>query len=139
MELDLTELGFEPSAELVLFGDDIKSNVIRYSTETGVYAMVLDGEVKYVGQTKNELKRRMYFYAKPGPTQQTNIRINALLRKVLGVSPAKKCEVWFLPDARIAEGRFRLTIGNGQLEGQPDQMIVERVLIQLLDPEWNRK
>jgi hypothetical protein len=36
----------------------------------------------YVGETEN-LSRRMNHYRQPGPTQQTNIRLNARLLKVL--------------------------------------------------------
>lgn len=139
MKLDLKDLGFEPSAELVLLGDEVKLNVIRFSSEKGVYAMVLGGVVKYVGQTKMNFYRRIYGYSNPGPSQQTNIRVNELLRKALRGTPNRKCEVWFIPDARIERGRFKLWLGETTLEGSPDQMILERVLIQALDPEWNRK
>jgi hypothetical protein len=37
----------------------------------------------YVGET-DRLRRRLYYYRRPGPSQQTNIRLNALLRQVLG-------------------------------------------------------
>lgn len=36
----------------------------------------------YIGETVR-LRRRFYHYANPGPSQATNIRINALLRKHL--------------------------------------------------------
>ena len=35
------------------------------------------GERRYVGETSN-LSRRMYQYCNPGPTQQTNIRLNGI-------------------------------------------------------------
>jgi hypothetical protein len=36
----------------------------------------------YIGEADN-LKKRIYSYGKPGPTQGTNIRLNALLRNAL--------------------------------------------------------
>jgi hypothetical protein len=37
----------------------------------------------YIGET-DRLRRRFYHYRNPGPSQQTNIRLNALLRQAIG-------------------------------------------------------
>jgi hypothetical protein len=47
--------------------------------EPGVYAFCIDGVAQYVGVASKSLSRRLYLYAKPGPTQSTNIRLNELL------------------------------------------------------------
>lgn len=49
----------------------------------GVYAFAHDGVVQYVGVASTSLAKRLYFYGKPGPTQKTNIRLNAALRDLL--------------------------------------------------------
>ena len=53
------------------------------STEPGVYAFVMDGMTQYVGVASASLSKRLYFYSKPGVTQRTNLRINALLCEAL--------------------------------------------------------
>ena len=45
----------------------------------GVYAFVMEGVAQYVGVASVSLAKRLYFYRKPGPTQATNIRLNAIL------------------------------------------------------------
>ena len=51
---------------------------------SGVYAFVVDGIVQYVGVAARSLAQRLYGYARPGPTQTTNRRVNALLLRLLG-------------------------------------------------------
>lgn len=52
-------------------------------TDPGVYAHVVDGKVYYVGVATMGLKKRLYFYAKPGSTQRTSIRVNGLIKEEL--------------------------------------------------------
>lgn len=49
----------------------------------GVYAFVINGHAQYIGVASTSLAKRLYFYRKPGPTQKTNIRMNAALREAL--------------------------------------------------------
>ena len=51
--------------------------------EPGVYVFAMDGIAQYVGVASANLAQRLYFYRKPGPTQLTNIRMNAVLREAL--------------------------------------------------------
>lgn len=51
--------------------------------EAGVYAFIKNGSALYVGVANMGLKRRLYFYARPGKTQRTSLRLNALLKKEL--------------------------------------------------------
>lgn len=54
----------------------------------GIYAYAIDDKVQYLGIASLSLKKRIYFYGKPGPTQKTNIRLNALITKELGKGKA---------------------------------------------------
>jgi hypothetical protein len=49
----------------------------------GVYAFAVNGVVRYVGVASSSVEKRLYFYAKPGPTQRTNLRLNLLITEVL--------------------------------------------------------
>ena len=51
--------------------------------EPAVYAHVTDGQIFYIGSATRGLKKRLYFYQRPGVTQQTSIRINALIKEEL--------------------------------------------------------
>ena len=59
-------------------------NALRVSAplpaKAGVYAFAIDGVVQYVGVAANSLKQRFGFYAKPGRTQTTSIRLNETIR-----------------------------------------------------------
>lgn len=48
----------------------------------GVYRFDL-GQTVYIGET-DRLRRRFQHYRSPGPTQSTNIRLNALMLRLLG-------------------------------------------------------
>lgn len=52
-------------------------------TERGVYAFCGRDTARYVGVASMGIKKRLYFYSKPGKTQRTSQRINEILRKVL--------------------------------------------------------
>lgn len=49
-------------------------------SDKGVYAFASKETVFYVGVAGMGLKKRLYFYERPGPKQTTNIRINELIR-----------------------------------------------------------
>lgn len=51
--------------------------------QAGVYAFVQDGVVQYVGVATRSLAQRLNGYARPGPTQTTNQRVNAMLLRLL--------------------------------------------------------
>lgn len=56
----------------------------RPPTEPGVYAFVLDGAARYVGVATMGLAKRLHFYGRPGATQVTSQRLNALLLEAVG-------------------------------------------------------
>jgi hypothetical protein len=52
--------------------------------EVGVYAFVKLGVVMYVGVATMGLAKRIYFYGKPGVSQRTSLRLNAIIREEIG-------------------------------------------------------
>lgn len=69
--------------------------------EPGIYRFALSGRERssvYIGEADN-LKRRMQHYRTPGPTQPTNRRLNAELRRVLVADG--RVEVSVATDARL--------------------------------------
>ncbi len=65
--------------------DEAKSLVLAGAAPDvpGVYAFTMAGVAHYVGVAAASLVKRLYLYRKPGPTQKTNIRMNAILRDAL--------------------------------------------------------
>lgn len=49
----------------------------------GVYAFAMNGLAVYVGVATMGLSRRLHFYGKPGATQRTSQRLNAIIRNEL--------------------------------------------------------
>lgn len=49
----------------------------------GVYAFALEDEVVYVGLASRSLKQRLNFYARPGASQRTNVRLNGMISELL--------------------------------------------------------
>jgi len=88
-ETEMTEVG-----RCSLTGDLLDFELSEAHEKKGVYLFVIDDQVKYVGETKKGLKKRLYGYKNPGPSQLTNIRVNAELKKSL--SGGKTAEIWFL-------------------------------------------
>lgn len=75
----LLNAGFKKFGKWALNEDGGINLVGDIPTEPGVYAHVLNGKVCYIGSATMGLKKRLYFYAKPGSTQRTSIRINGLI------------------------------------------------------------
>src|SRR5262249_3163285 len=53
----------------------------------GVYAFAKSAMVLYVGVATMAISKRLYFYGKPGVTQRTSQRLNAIIRGELKTSP----------------------------------------------------
>lgn len=51
--------------------------------EVGVYAIVKEVTVMYIGVATMGLAKRIYFYAKPGVSQRTSRRLNEIVRREL--------------------------------------------------------
>lgn len=104
---------------IVLIGD--------IPTNPGVYAHVVNGEVYYIGLATMGLKKRLYFYGKPGKSQRTSIRINRLIKEKLGLN--NKVEVIAAsPDPSTWNG-----LPVDQVSG------LEAGLIRKFSPPWNMR
>ena len=49
----------------------------------GVYAFAIEEQVMYVGLASRSIKQRLGFYARPGASQRTNVRLNAMIRELV--------------------------------------------------------
>lgn len=78
----LLEGGFTTAGAWILANDNIRCSS-PLPNERGVYAFSIAGAVVYVGVASRSLLKRTYLYSKPGPTQRTNIRLNALIRHAI--------------------------------------------------------
>lgn len=74
-------------------------------------------------------RRRLIHYRSPGPSQTTNLRLNALLRRHLA-RPIATVEVEFAtnPEARMAGGWVPL-----ELTRRPARLLVENAALLLAD------
>lgn len=55
----------------------------RLPAAAGVYAFVRGDVAVYIGVATMGLRKRLYFYAKPGITQRTSLRLNGVLKEEL--------------------------------------------------------
>lgn len=79
----LVSAGFQRSGIWVLDTQGCPRIEGQLPVEKGVYAFASNETILYVGVAGMGLKKRLYYYGKPGPTQTTNIRLNALIRESL--------------------------------------------------------
>ncbi len=130
---DLTTLGFRLVGEFSSNGQRIQFSLSDHKNDTGAYAFVVNQTIRYVGVTKNTLYARMNGYRNPGPTQETNKRINPKIAEAGGV------QIYFIPESGITE--FSTTIHRGEIERTmpADISTFERFLISIFKPEWNRE
>jgi len=129
---ELIKLGFQHVGDFFLEGSKLKFFLNNYRNATGSYAFVVGQTVKYVGITKNTLYARMNGYKNPGPSQETNKRINPKIAK------AGRVHIYFLSESDIA--KFVTTIRWNEVEKQiaTNMSMFERFLISMFEPEWNR-
>jgi hypothetical protein len=111
----------------ILKGDTIKYNLVSHHTSTNIlYSFISNGEIKYIGKTKVQFSQRMYGYQNPGPSQTTNIRVNAAIKKLLGDD--QPVDIFILTDNGLLRyGYFRINLAAG----------LEDTLIYEINPEWN--
>jgi hypothetical protein len=96
--------------------------------QSATYAVVVNKYVQYVGSsTGRGLKRRMYFYGKPGKGQRTSLRINALIKEKLLAGDTVELIAAFPPP----------TVWNGL----PVDVVMglELGLIKKFCPPWNKR
>lgn len=76
----LQKAGFEQSGNWKLDAEGRPCVQGAIPSNKGVYAFASTETVFYVGVAGMGLKKRLYFYEKPGSTQKTNVRVNELIR-----------------------------------------------------------
>jgi len=130
---DLLKLGFQHVGDFFLQGEKIQFSLTNHKRDKGSYAFVVDQNVKYVGVTNNTLYARINGYRNPGPSQETNKRINPK------IADAGKVQIYFLPEFEIA--KFVTIIRRNEIEKQipTDMSTFEHFLISMFKPEWNRE
>jgi len=101
--------------------------VVEKTSYNILYAFVSGEQVLYVGKTTIPLRDRMYQYQRPGPTQRTNMRVNAAITEML--ESGASISVYALPDPGDMEYRgFHLNLAAG----------IEDGVIRELQPKWNK-
>jgi hypothetical protein len=80
---ELVDCGFVHSSRWLLTIDGQLVLESPMPKNVGVYAFAIAGTVVYVGVATIGLAKRLYFYARPGPTQKTSQRLNAKMKEVL--------------------------------------------------------
>ena len=92
-----------------------------------LYAFISESTVLYIGKTVSSLKKRMYGYQNPGPTQSTNKKGNKFIQGAL--AEGKVVEIHALPDnGLLYYGGFHVNLAAG----------LEDSLIAKLKPKWNK-
>jgi|SRR6185437_15790675 len=95
----------------------------RASARPGVYVLAFDreeGRAVYIGET-DQIDRRFQHYRTPGPSQSTNIRLNALMRE--GLLAGSGVSVSTLSDSAI----IRI---NGRAQAVNLSNAVQRILLE---------
>lgn len=110
---------------------ELKDGKIRIAgdipAKPGVYAHVVDGSIYYIGSATMGLKKRLYFYARPGRTQRTSIRINALIAEALAAGKKVSTIAAFPEDSAWNELPVCGVTG------------LEAGLVRKLCPPWNKR
>lgn len=94
--------------------------------DSGVYAFVVGGIVKYVGLTKSGFHRRMYSYRRPGSTQRTSLRLNEIIVQHLSGGFAVEIYIAVLPALEWNGLPIHTAAG------------LEAGLIDMIQPAWNK-
>lgn len=79
----LLEAGFERAGQWMISAtDELKIDGL-VPPSAGVYVFARDGLALYAGVATMGLRRRLYFYAHPGRSQITNLRLHSAIRQEL--------------------------------------------------------
>ena len=93
----LTEGGFSHCGRWIIASGELKVDV-NLPAAAAVYAFANGEQVLYVGVATMGLAKRLYFYGRPGATQRTSKRVNALLKQALETVPHIDIYAAFPPD-----------------------------------------
>ncbi|MFN3725269.1 MAG: GIY-YIG nuclease family protein [Allosphingosinicella sp.] len=79
----LLDAGFRRASQWALDDRGLLILTEALPKEVGVYAFVRAGVVMYVGVATMGLAKRIYFYARPGVSQRTSLRLNGIIQREL--------------------------------------------------------
>jgi hypothetical protein len=112
---ELVASGFELSCRWVLL-DTSELKLDRSPPKaSGVYAFAKKGAVLYVGVGTQGLAKRLSAYAKPGPSQSTNRRLNEKLRSELKSLPF--IEIYTATPADVDWNGLPVSVSSGLEHG----------------------
>ncbi|MER8396078.1 GIY-YIG nuclease family protein [Mesorhizobium sp. M1340] len=95
---DLTAAGFEHVGSWILSPEQRLVIDRELPKAVGVYAFAKGDIVLYVGVATMGLAKRLYFYGRPGVSQRTSLRINAIMVGELATHPTIDIYAAFPPD-----------------------------------------
>lgn len=98
---------------------------VNLPAQRGVYAFAIGDEVVYVGLASRSIKQRLGFYARPGASQRTNVRLNAMIVELIRQGQS----------IRILLAHPEDTRWNGLRVSGPEGL--EAALIEDFDLPWN--
>ena len=124
----IEEIGFRRVGRWTLVAGKAVFNLdAAASAQKVLYAFVTGRDVLYVGKTTLALKRRMYGYQQPGPTQRTNIAGHAKISELL--ASQRSVDIYaLLEGAPLHHGAFQINLAAG----------LEDSLVHELQPPWNK-
>jgi len=126
---DLLDIGFQEIGSWQWTNNKISLDLFKLqNVSPALYAFAHAGDVKYVGKTSQTLKKRLYFYGKPGSRQKTNLRLNAILIELLKNEQVIKIYGFSDSSSRMV-GNFKINLPAA----------IEDDIIQKLQPEWNKR
>lgn len=94
----LTDGGFQLAGRWILSSDGDLVLETPMPRDVGVYAFVKAGIAQYVGVATMGMSKRLYFYGRPGISQRTSQRLNAILKAELQGPDAIEIYVASPPD-----------------------------------------
>ena len=124
----LINIGFKKVGQWVLEKNQIILSLEgENKTANILYSFISNGTILYIGKTNQPLKKRMYGYQNPGPTQSTNLKNNRFITEKL--KNGEPVDIYALPDNGLLHyGGFHVNLAAG----------LEDSLVSILKPTWNQ-
>jgi hypothetical protein len=121
---ELVGMGLKKVGDWFLLGNSIDFALQKQSDKNNVlHSFIANNTIMYIGQSTNTLLKRMGQYQNPEPTQETNVRVNAEIKKSL--NKGQEIEIYAIE----YDDSF-----------STDSLInIETRLIKTKKPEWNRE
>lgn len=123
----LSNLGLIRVGQWTYYQNRLRSNLTsNTSTENVLYIFSSNGDIKYIGKTRNNLFTRMHQYQQPHNSQSTNTRVNTAI--VSHLQNGNQLDIHILIDnGQISFHGFKVNLADG----------IEDTLINLINPAWN--